>query len=412
MSRPVLEVADILRGYGEAYRQKYAGCTSSQQWRVVRALQLCRTSLLGGHVDQCNHCGHQVISYNSCRNRHCPKCQTLAKADWLLARRAELLPLPYYHVVFTLPGSLAPLALQNKKEVYNILFAAASQTLLTIAADPKHLGATPGFIAILHTWGQNLLHHPHLHCVVPAGGLAPDQQSWIPCRTHFFLPVRVLSRLYRRLFLDSLQDAFAQSRLRFQGGLAPLASSQAFARLIRDCRRTDWVVYAKRPFGGPEKVLDYLARYTHRIAISNHRFLGMANGKVSFSWRDYKRKAALSTMTLDAEEFIRRFLMHVLPDGFVRIRSYGFLANRHRAQRLQLCRKLLGADNTLSTSADSLQAQPPSPDKPSWATLLLSLTGRDPLACPCCHVGRLLPTATLRPLVPIPISGPQVIDSS
>ena len=283
MTPPRLEVADIFRRHGEDYRTLHATILSPEQLRVMRAIEQCRTSALGGHVDQCDTCGHQVISYNSCRNRHCPKCQSLAKAQWLQARRAELLPVPYYHVVFTVPDRwLAPLALQNKRVFYNILFGAVAQTLLTIAADPKHLGARIGFIAILHTWSQRLLHHPHIHCVVPGGGISPDAQRWIACRPDFFLPVGVLSRLFRRLLLEALQRAFNNGQLQFHGALGHLANPQAFAQVLQTCRQTEWVVYVKPPFGGPRNVLDYLARYTHRVAIANHRLLGLDKGRVTF----------------------------------------------------------------------------------------------------------------------------------
>jgi len=381
MSKPHLEVADIFRRHGEEFRKKHASTLSREQRRVMRAIEICRTAALGGHVDRCEACGHEVISYNSCRNRHCPKCQALAKAQWLEARRAELLPVPYYHVVFTLPDLLAPIALQNKPLLYDILFRTASETLLTIAADPKHLGAKIGFTAILHTWGQNLLHHPHLHCVVPGGGLSRDGQRWVAGRGGFFLSVRVLSRLYRRLFLAALEKAFAQGRMKFRGTLKHLSDPATFARLLESCRKTEWVVYAKPPFGGPKKVLDYLGRYTHRIAISNHRLLSMNNGKVTFTWRDYKHGGKRRAMALDAHEFIRRFLLHVLTDGFVRIRYYGLLANRHRAEKLRLSRHLLNL--TESPETHPLENQ-------DWADLLQSLTGDDPLLCPQCRRGRMV----------------------
>jgi len=388
VARPNLEVADVLRRHGEAYQRRFRSGTSPQQWRVLRALQQCRTAALGGHIAQCDRCGHQVISYNSCRNRHCPKCQSLAKARWLDARRAELLPVPYYHVVFTLPDSLAPLALQNKRVVYSLLFQTVAQTLLTLAADPKHLGATIGFLAVLHTWGQTLLHHPHLHCVVPGGGLSPDRQRWIACRRGFFLPVRVLSRLFRRLFLEALHQAFEQGRLQFHGTIQPLSEPKAFARLLQRCRAGEWVVYAKPPFGGPQKVLDYLARYTHRIAISNDRLLHLHDGKVTFRWKDYQHGGRHRTMTLDAVEFIRRFLLHVLPDGFVRIRYFGLFANGHRTANIALCRKLLRAAETTNTETLAQLA---------WPDLLHALTGEDPLACPCCHRGHLIVIESLPP---------------
>lgn len=381
MSQPHLELADVFRRHGDAFRGKASPVLTPEQYRVMRAIEICRTAALGGHVDQCDNCGYRGISYNSCRNRHCPKCQALAKAKWLEARRAELLPVSYYHVVFTLPDSLAPVALQNKRCVYNILFRAASQALLTIAADAKHFGAEIGFTAILHTWGQNLLHHPHIHCVVPAGGLSPDHQKWISARKRFFLPVRVLSRLFRRLFLEMLTKAFEDGQLEFHGKTEHLREARTFTRFVDSCRQTDWVVYAKPPFGGPQKVLDYLARYTHRVAIANHRLLSMNGNTVTFSWKDYRDGGRRKTMTLDAHEFIRRFLLHVLPNGFVRIRYYGIQANRQRAEKLRLCRALLG----VTEAAEANKA-----DELDWADLLQSLTGIDPHQCPNCKRGRMV----------------------
>jgi hypothetical protein len=386
MARPVLEVADIVRQHGAALIQACCTSLSRVQYRALRAIQQCRTAALGGHVEQCDRCGHQVISYNSCRNRHCPKCQSLPKAAWLRARQAELLPVTYFHVVFTLPERLAPLTLQNPRRLYHLLFQAASQTLLRIAADPKHLGARLGFLAILHTWGQNLLPHPHLHCVVPGGGLSPDGKHWIACRPGFFLPVRVLSRLFRGLFLEGLQQLFDQGRLQLQGQLQPLASAPAFAQLLRDCRRTEWVVYAKRPFGGPAQVLDYLGRYTHKVAISNHRLLRLEDGKVAFRWRDYRHGNRNKVMTLEAGEFLRRFLLHILPEGLVRIRYFGLLANRHRAETLAVCRQLLAT------------AQPNTPDDPvrqNWREQYQQLTGMDLSLCPECGAGHLVPIQIL-----------------
>ncbi len=288
MNRPKLEVADVFRRYGSAYRQEHGASLSRGQRRVMSAIELCRTAALGGHLEQCDSCGHQRPAYNSCRNRHCPKCQSLAGAQWLQDRQAELLPTPYFHVVFTLPEEIAAIAFQNKREVYGVLFRAAAETLRTIAADPKHLGAEIGFLAVLHTWGQNLLHHPHVHCVVPGGGIAPDGQHWIACRPGFFLPVRVLSRLFRRLFLEHLQAAFDTGKLQFFSSLAQLRDAQAFAAYLAPVRQAEWVVYAKPPFGGPQQVLNYLGRYTHRVAISNHRLLDIDNGKVTFRWKDYR----------------------------------------------------------------------------------------------------------------------------
>jgi Putative transposase/Transposase zinc-binding domain len=384
VARPVLEVADVVRQYGAAWIQACRTSLSRVQYRALRAIEQCRTAARGGHVEQCDRCGHQVISYNSCRNRHCPKCQSLAQVEWLRARQAELLPVTHFHVVFTLPERLAPLALQNPRPLYHLLFQAASQTLLRIAADPKHLGARIGFLAILHTWGQNLFHHPHLHCVVPGGGLSADGKRWIACRPGFFLPVRVLSRLFRGLFLQGLQQLFEQSQLQFHGQLQPLASPAAFARLLRDCRRTEWVVYAKRPFGGPAQVLDYLGRYTHKVAISNHRLLRLEDGKVSFRWRDYRHGRRHKVMTLEATEFLRRFLLHILPEGLVRIRHFGLLANRHRAENLALCRQLLAAaEPTEPTTPDQSLVE-------NWKQHYQQLTGVDLSLCPECGIGRLV----------------------
>jgi hypothetical protein len=338
-----LEVADIFRRHGDAYRQARAGHLGRVERRVMSAIDLCRTAALGGHTEQCADCGLIRIAYNSCRNRHCPKCQGQARAEWLAARQAELLAAPYFHVVFTLPAPVAEIAFQNKETVYAILFRAAAETLRTIAADPKHLGAEIGLIAVLHTWGQNLHHHPHVHCVVPGGGPSLDGTRWVACRPGFFLPVRVLSRLFRRLFLDQLRAAFAAGDLGFFGDLAELAEPIAFTRRLRELRRVDWVVYAKPPFGGPEQVLAYLGRYTHRVAIANSRLVSVTDHHVAFRWKDYRHHGKPKVMTLDAHEFIRRFLLHTLPDGFHRIRHYGFLANGHRAEKLALCRRLLDA---------------------------------------------------------------------
>jgi len=347
MSRPPLEVADVLRRFGGAYRQTYGGL-SPDQARVTRALIQCRTSALGGHVDACDACGERQISYNSCRDRHCPKCQAAATAEWLERERAYLLPVPYSHVVFTLPHALSPLALQNARLCYGLLFQAAAQTLLEIAADPKHLGARIGFVAILHTWGQTLLHHPHLHCLVPAGGLAPGDARWIACRRGFFLPVRVLGALFRGRYLALLEKAAREGRLRFHGALQALADPAVFARRLRQARRKKWVVYAKPPFGGPEPVLKYLARYTHRIAISNSRLTSLTAAAVTFTWKDYRQGSRQRSMQLAPCEFIRRFLLHALPKGFVRIRRFGLLANCQREARLARCRALLDDEEPFS----------------------------------------------------------------
>jgi len=341
MDRPRLEVADVFRCYGEAYRQEHGASMSVAQGRVMTAIEVCRTAVLGGHLEQCDHCGHQRNAYNSCANRHCPKCQSLARAHWIQARQAELLNTEYFHVVFTLPEEIATIAYQNKRELYGILFRAAAETLRTIAADPKHLGAEIGFFAVLHTWGSNLLHHPHLHCVVPGGGLSPDGTAWIACQAGFFLPVRVLSRLFRRLFLEYLVQAFDAGKLAFFSSLESLRDRHTFLGYLAPTREAEWVVYAKRPFAGPEQVLDYVGRYTHRVAICNNRLLDMAEGKVTFRYKDYRHDAQQKTMALRAEELIRRCLLHVLPEGFQRIRYYGFRANRYRDEKLTRCRELL-----------------------------------------------------------------------
>jgi hypothetical protein len=382
--RPALEVADIFRHHGAAYRAEQAGSLSTGQRRVMAAIEACRTAALGGHVEQCEDCGATRIAYNSCRNRHCPKCQGLARAQWLADRQSELLPVPYFHVVFTMPAPLAVIALQNKAVVYDILFKAAAETVRTIAADPKHLGADVGMIAVLHTWGQNLLHHPHVHAIVPGGGLSPDGR-WIACRPGFFLAVRVLARLYRRLFLERLKAAFAAGLLHFFGDLAPLAQAAAFSKHLRPLRQLDWVVYAKPPFGGPQQVLDYLGRYTHRVAIANSRLIDLVDGQVRFRWKDYRHPERPKVMTLKAGEFIRRFLLHVLPDGFRRIRHFGFLANAHRRAKLATIRGLL-----------DLAAPDIAPEPADYRERYALLTGRSLDICPCCG-GRMRETAVLRP---------------
>jgi hypothetical protein len=343
MPRERLEVADIFRAHGPAWRRARAGRLSLGQLKVMSAIESCRTAALGGHVAACQDCAHTVIAYNSCRNRHCPKCQGAAAKDWLAARQAELLPVAYYHVVFTLPAPIADIAYQNKAAVYAILFKAAAETLIAIAADPKHLGARIGLTAVLHSWGSALTHHPHLHCVVPGGGISPDGKEWVSCRPGFFLPVRVLSRLFRRLFLEKLVAAHEAGNLRFFGDLRHLAASQAFARHLSPLRKIEWVVYAKRPFAGPEAVLAYLSRYTHRVAISNSRLISFDDRGVTFKWKDYRAKGRVrqKVMTLATSEFIRRFLIHVLPQGFHRIRHYGLFANGGRTRNIARARELL-----------------------------------------------------------------------
>ena len=368
-----LEVADIFRHHGEAYRQTRSAHLGRTERRVMSAIEVCRTAALGGHIERCDDCGHTRNAYNSCRNRHCPKCQGLARAEWLAERQSELLPVPYFHIVFTVPAAIAQIAFQNKAAVYNILFSAAHETLSTIAADPKHLGAGIGAISVLHTWGQNLHYHPHIHCIVPGGGLSSDGTHWMACRKGFFLSVRVLSRLFRRLFLQQLQAAFKDGKLNFFSNLADLAGPGLFAQHLAQWRRIDWVVYAKPPFGGPEQVLAYLGRYTHRVAIANSRLLAFADGQVRFRWRDYRHHNKNKVMTLSADEFIRRFLLHTLPDGFHRIRHYGFLANGHRAAKLTLIRKLL-----------AVAPPPPAPRTTDYRERYKQLTGHALDICPCC----------------------------
>ena len=391
-----LEVAEIFRQHGPAFRQTHAEALSRGQRRVMSAIERCRTAALGGHVEQCDACGHRRIAYNSCRNRHCPKCQSLARAQWLDERQAELLDVEYFHVVFTLPEPIAALAYQNKKVLYDILFHASAETLRTIAADPKHLGAEIGFLTILHTWGQNLLHHPHVHCVVPGGGIAPDGSRWIGCRPGFFLPVRVLSRLFRRLFLEALQKAYDSGELQFFSQLEPLRDKAAFAAYLAATRQTEWVVYAKAPFGGPAQVLRYLGRYTHRVAISNNRLLRLEDGRVSFLWKDYKHDSAQGVMTLAANEFIRRFLLHVLPQGFQHMRSYGFLANRYRDAKLALCRQLLGTPKPAGAQV---------PQKLDYRDRFEQLTGRSLRDCPRCGQGHMVCIETF-PAASFPYGAP------
>jgi Putative transposase/Transposase zinc-binding domain len=374
-----LEVADVFRTYEREFFAQWGHVLGPHQRKAFRAIRDCRTAALGAHaeyLEQCDMCGHRAIAYNSCRNRHCPKCQASARARWLAEREAELLPVPYFHVVFTLPGRIGELALQNAREIYNILFRAASEALLTIAADPQRLGAAIGFLAVLHTWGQNLHLHPHLHCVVPGGGISPDGTRWIPCRNHsFFLPVRVLSRRFRNLFLSHLREAFRHRRLKFHGEMSGLNQSTAFPDLCGRARRSEWVVFAKPPFGGPEQVLKYLARYTHRVAISNRRLVSVQDGRVSFEYKDYASGNQTKVMALGATEFIRRFLLHVLPGGFVRIRQFGFLANRARGKKLALCRVLLNA-------------LPPT--KKPVIEVHGEVDKREDRRCPVCKIGHLI----------------------
>jgi hypothetical protein len=379
VAREGLEVADVFRRFGPAFRDQHGASLSGARRRAMLAIEHCRTAALGGHVERCGDCGHQRIAYNSCRNRNCPKCQGLARAQWLADRQTELLDVPYFHVVFTVPEAVATIAFQNQTAVYDILFRAASETLRTIAADPKHLGAEIGFLAVLHTWGQNLLHHPHLHCLVPGGGIAPDGRRWVSCRPGFFLPVRVLSRMFRGLFLHYLEKAFANGELNFFSAHRHLHEPAAFRRHLAPVRDTEWVVYAKRPFAGPAQVLDYVGRYTHRVAISNNRLVSMDEGKVRFRWKDYRNGNKQKTMSLQAGEFIRRFMIHVLPDGFHRIRYYGFLGNCHRARKLELCRELL-------RMAPAAPAEPPAVYRDRYE----ALTGSALHQCPHCRTGMMV----------------------
>ena len=376
MSRPALEVANIFRDHGAAWRRANAGHISLDQIKVMSAIERCRTVALGGHVARCEDCAHTVIAYNSCRNRHCPKCQGAAAAQWLAARQADLLAVPYFHVVYTLPALIADIAYQNKAAIYDMLLTASAETTIAIAADPKHLGARIGVTAVLHTWGSAMTHHPHVHMVVPGGGLSLDATQWISCRPNFFLPVRVLSRLFRRLFLTRLAAAHAAGRLQFFGDHARLADRSTFAEFLAPLHKAEWVVYAKQPFAGPEQVLRYLSRYTHRVAISNRRLICCDQTAVTFKWKDYRIEGPgrYKTMTLDTHEFIRRFLIHVLPKGFHRIRHYGLLAG-NRAANIARARQLL--------------AMPSRPKEPETPEATLDEPRVLPRPCPCCG-GRMI----------------------
>jgi len=358
--RPNLEVADVFRGEADSFLRQTGKHLSLAQKRTFAAISACRTAALGGHVVACDHCDHQKISYNSCRNRHCPKCQALARAQWLERREAELLPIFYFHLVFTLPQEIAALALQNKRLMYGMLFDAASRTIAEVAANPRHLGAHEvGILAVLHTWGQNLMHHPHLHCVVSGGGLSADGKSWIASKSYYFLPVRVLSRVFRRKYCELLRQAYDEGELQFHGQLAPLAERRTFQKLLAAAAGREWVVYAKRPFREPLCVLKYLARYTHRVAIANSRLVRYHAGRVTFRYNDYADCGRMRMMTLSGSEFIRRFLMHVLPKGFMRIRYFGYLANRQRQEKLAHCRQLLG--EAVPPSVPDSTPEPPAP---------------------------------------------------
>ncbi len=399
MTEHRLEVADVFRTHEKEFLNRWEFALSRAQRKAFDDIRVCRTAALGGHVEQCDQCGHSAISYNSCRNRNCPKCQAAARANWLAEREAELLPVEYFHVVFTLPQQFAALAMQSGKVLYGILFRAVAATLLTIAADPKNLGAAIGFLAVLHTWGQNLHLHPHVHCVIPGGGLSPDHARWIRCRKSFFLPVKVLSLFFRKRFLAYLRKAFRKGKLRFHGDLAPLAEPAAFEALCQQAERVDWVVYSKPPFGGPEQVLKYLARYTHRVAISNRRLLSMADRSVTFEWKDYTDGNQIKAMTLDAVEFIRRFLLHVLPSGFVHIRSFGFLANRKRKAMLALCRSLLAATPVSDADTNARACDHADGEQPTHR-------------CPICKVGRMIVIQTLTAAAIALLPSPFVADTS
>jgi predicted Zn-ribbon and HTH transcriptional regulator len=371
LPRARLEVADIFRKHGPAWRRANAGHVGLNQLKAMSAIEACRTEALGGHVAACTKCGHQHVAYNSCKNRHCPKCQGPAARDWMAARAEDLLPVEYFHLVFTLPAEIAPIAYWNKKAVYGLLFKASAKTVMTIAADPKRLGARAGMTSVLHTWGSALTHHPHIHMIVPGGGLSPDGMNWVSCRPGFFLHVRVLSRLFRRLFLEGLTALHRAGQLAFFGKLRGLAKAQAFARHLAPLRKAEWVVYAKPPFGGPEAVLAYLGRYTHRVAISNQRLISADADTVTFRWKDYriKRGDRMKIMRLASSEFIRRFLMHVLPEGFHRIRHYGLLASANRKVNIAKIRNLFGAEPLAQSEPPDADAVPP-------------LTLREP--CPDC----------------------------
>src|SRR5512134_418538 len=387
MARPALEVADIFRDHGAAWRNANAGHLSLGQLQVMSAIERCRTAALGGHVAACERCDHTQIAYNSCRTRHCPKCQGAAARAWLAAREAELLPAPYYHLVFTLPAAIADIAYQNKAVVYDLLFRATSETLLTIAADPKHLGARIGITAVPHTWGSALTHHPHLHIIVPGGGLAPDGGRWISCRPGFFLPVRVLAKLFRRRMRERLAAAHAAGQLTFFGAHVALADNRAFAAFLAPLKKTKWFVYSKRPFAGPAAVLAYLARYTHRVAIANSRLIALDDEGVTFNWKDYRAdgRARLKTMTLATPEFIRRFLRHVLPPGFHRIRHYGLFANGQRRNAIARARQLLDVATAEAAATPAAGIQDEAEESDAAAT-----PGH---RCPCCG-GRMIVVET------------------
>jgi len=381
-----VEVADLFRQFGPAYRESHT--LPMRMLKTMSAIERCRTAALGGHVDQCDSCGYLRISYNSCRNRHCPKCQSLVKEKWLAARKRDLLPVKYFHLVFTIPDLLNPLALRNQRVVYDLLFKAASEALLALSKDPKHLGAEIGFLSILHTWGQNLMDHPHLHCLVPGGGLSLNGQRWISSRGGFFIPVKVLSRLFRGKFLFYLKQAYRADKLKFVGRICSMGDTRKFQMMMDELYRQEWITYCKPPFRSALYVIEYLGRYTHRVAISSHRLIKVENGKVTFRWRDYEDGNKNKQMTVEAFEFIRRFLLHILPNNFVKIRHYGLLSNRNRKTKLRRCREILGVgSNREQQSTESV----------GWEKLLFELTGIDPHLCPCCKKGQMVTREILAP---------------
>ena len=385
----VLEISHIFRAFGAAYRDAHAHEMPLRHLRAMRAIEICRTAELGGHVDECDYCGALRISYNSCRNRHCPKCQCLDKERWLEARKRDVLPTQYFHVVFTLPQDVRPIALRNQRVIYTILFKAVSETLKELAKDPTHLGAEIGFIALLHTWSQTLIDHPHIHCIVTGGGLSLDGTRWISCKKKFFIPVKILSRLFRGKFLAYLREAHDSGKLLFPGKIAHLKGRPAFEALVTDLYRHEWVVYCKPPFKNAETVIDYLGRYTHRVALSNDRLVKFKGDQVTIRYRDSDDSDKIKCMTLDAFEFIRRFLLHILPDQFMKIRHYGILSNRNRNTKLPKCKEILGVSTNQNHEVE----------KPTWEELLTRITGIDPRLCPHCGKGKMILKEVLLPTI-------------
>lgn len=381
-----IEVGDIFREFGPAYRRMYK--LPLRYVKAMRAIENCRTAELGGHVEECDRCGHIRIAYNSCRNRHCPKCQSLPREKWLAARRRDVLPVEYFHIIFTIPDILNALTVRYQKVMYDILFKASSESLLELSKDAKYTGSEIGFIALLHTWGQNLMDHPHLHCVVPGGGLSVDGTRWISSREGFFIPVKVLSGLFKGKFLWYLKKAYQSGRLNCVGVVQLLGEEEEFGKMLDDLYQREWVVYCKPPFRGPHQVIEYLGRYTHRVAITNNRIVKVEEGKVTFRWRDYKDHNRTKFMTVDAFEFIRRFLLHILPDNFVKIRHYGLMSNRNRKTKFRRCQEILGVDSNWEQESSESE---------SWEELLYKLTGIDPRICPCCGRGRMVAIEVLQP---------------